>query len=600
MTHAPRLRRPQTKALEFFVVLAMVAIGVVASISAWHLNQGLPHERQARDALEHIRLDTTQLQALEWRFVAGKVEARDTLTSQLILDDMATQSHVVAELQKTDRTAIAVDAMVAAFRQLAPTLGTQSLKQANQIYRTRYLPARIELEHVVLASHRASERKLDTAEREIKISAILVVLSVALLMVALALRVKRGRAREIHIIRKADSELSERNELLLDSQRKVRSAEQLYRHLVERLPGVTYISSPASVGPTYISPQALELLGLPAEEFISRPDAAMQVIHPDDRESVEANMESLRRDGGEYTQEFRVVHPDGRVVWIGDDAIVVPGEDAKPLHVQGYLRDITPLKDAEATQRAALEREQTANEKLRELGGMKDDFVALVSHELRTPLTSIRGYLELVLEGKSSGLSKEHGEFLGIVDRNAARLERLVDDLLFMARLGSGKLELSLQDTDLAALARESVGAATPRASAQAVKLECAVDEVPPVRGDPGRLGQLLDNLISNAVKFTPDGGRVDVRVFAQNGDVAIEVADTGIGISSNEQSQLFQKFFRTSAAGERAIQGTGLGLSISKAIVEAHAGRIELESEEDIGTTIRVLLPVAVSAEHV
>lgn len=578
----------------------MVAIGVVASISAWHLNQGLPHERQARDALEHIRLDTTQLQALEWRFVAGKVEARDTLTSQLILDDMATQSHVVAELQKTDRTAIAVDAMVAAFRQLAPTLGTQSLKQANQIYRTRYLPARIELEHVVLASHRASERKLDTAEREIKISAILVVLSVALLMVALALRVKRGRAREIHIIRKADSELSERNELLLDSQRKVRSAEQLYRHLVERLPGVTYISSPASVGPTYISPQALELLGLPAEEFISRPDAAMQVIHPDDRESVEANMESLRRDGGEYTQEFRVVHPDGRVVWIGDDAIVVPGEDAKPLHVQGYLRDITPLKDAEATQRAALEREQTANEKLRELGGMKDDFVALVSHELRTPLTSIRGYLELVLEGKSSGLSKEHGEFLGIVDRNAARLERLVDDLLFMARLGSGKLELSLQDTDLAALARESVGAATPRASAQAVKLECAVDEVPPVRGDPGRLGQLLDNLISNAVKFTPEGGRVDVRVFAQNGDVAIEVADTGIGISSNEQSQLFQKFFRTSAAGERAIQGTGLGLSISKAIVEAHAGRIELESEEDIGTTIRVLLPVAVSAEHV
>jgi two-component system, OmpR family, phosphate regulon sensor histidine kinase PhoR len=148
-------------------------------------------------------------------------------------------------------------------------------------------------------------------------------------------------------------------------------------------------------------------------------------------------------------------------------------------------------------------------------------------------------------------------------------------------------------------LARESVGAATPRATAQAVKLECEVEEVPPVRGDPGRLGQLLDNLISNAVKFTPDGGSVDVRVFPQNGDVAVEVTDTGIGISTNEQSQLFQKFFRTSAAGERAIQGTGLGLSISKAIVEAHHGRIELESEENIGTTIRVLLPVAAGAEH-
>lgn len=594
MRPVPRLRRPKTKALAYSALFAMIAIGLVASLSAWHLNQGLPRERQARDALEHIRLDAAQLQALEWRFVAGKVEARDTLASQLILDDMATQSRVVVGLHKTDRTATAVDAMIAAFRQLAPTRGTQSLKQANQIYRTRYLPARIELEHVVLASHRASERKLATAEREIKIGTILSVFSAVLLMLALALRVKRSRAREIHIVRKADSELSERNELLLDSQRRVRSAERLYRQLVERLPGVTYISSPASVGPTYISPQAFELLGLPAEEFISHPDAAMQVIHPDDREGVEASMEALRRAGGEYTQEFRVVHPDGRVVWIGDDAIVVAGEDDKPLHVQGYLRDITPLKDAEARQQAALEREQTANEKLRELGAMKDDFVALVSHELRTPLTSIRGYLELVLEGKSSGLSKEHSEFLGIVDRNAARLERLVDDLLFMARLGSGKLELALQDTDLAALARESVGAATPRASAQAVKLECEADDVPPVRGDPGRLGQLLDNLISNAVKFTPDGGRVDVRVFAQNGDVAIEVADTGIGISSNEQSQLFQKFFRTSAAGERAIQGTGLGLSISKAIVEAHAGRIELESEENIGTTIRILLPVA------
>jgi PAS domain S-box-containing protein len=566
MTHPPRLRRSKAKAVEFFAILATVAIGLVASVSAWHLNQGLPREQQVRDALENIRLDTTQLRALEWRLVAGKVESRDTLASQLILDDMATQSQVVTGLHKTDRTATAVDAVKAAFRQLAPTLGTQSLKQANQAYRTHYLPARIELEHVVLASHRATERKLDSTEREIKIGTILSVLSAALLVVALALRANRGRAREIHMVRKADSELSESNELLLDSERRVRSAERLYRQLVERLPGVTYISSPASVGPTFISPQALELLGLPAEEFISHPEMAMQVIHPDDREGVEANMEVLRRDGGEYSGEFRVVHPDGRVVWIGDHAVVVPGEDEKPLHVQGYLRDITPFKEAEARQSAALEMEQSANEKLRELGAMKDDFVALVSHELRTPLTSIRGYLELVLDGKSSGLTKEDGEFLGIVDRNAARLERLVDDLLFMARLGSGKLELSLEDTDLAALARESVGAATPRATAQAVKLECEVDEVPPVSGDPGRLGQLLDNLISNAVKFTPDGGSVDVRVFPRNGD----------------------------------IQGTGLGLSISKAIVEAHHGRIELESEENIGTTIRVLLPVAGSMEHV
>ena len=606
MTRVPRSLRQRRDALTRIraasssILVAALAITLTASLLTWHLNNGLPRERHTHDQLGLTQVDAAQLRALESRLIeSGKVEARDTLASELILDDMATHARELAGLGRAGDTVPAVRGLISAFRQLAPALAVQNQSQAKLIYRTRYLPARIRLDDVMGPANRSAKQRLELAERDVKIGLVISIFGVVLLILGLALRVKRVRAREIDIVRTADSELSERNELLLDSQRRVRSAERLYRQLVERLPGVTYISSPDSVGPTFISPQALELLGLPAEEFISHPDRAMQVIHPDDREGVEANMETLRREGGECVQEFRVVHPDGRIVWIGDDATVVAGEDDKPLHVQGYLRDITPLKDAEARQRAALEREQSANEKLRELGAMKDDFVALVSHELRTPLTSIRGYLELVLDGEADGFSKQNEEFLGIVDRNAARLERLVDDLLFMARLGSGKLELSLQDTDLSALARESVGAAIPRAAAHAVELDCAVQEVPAVRGDPGRLGQMLDNLISNAVKFTPDGGHVDVRVFPQNGDVAIEVADTGIGISANEQGQLFQKFFRTSAAGDRAIQGTGLGLSISKAIIEAHAGRIELESEENVGTTIRVLLPVAGNAEH-
>jgi PAS domain S-box-containing protein len=598
MTVGPLAR---VKAADLAILVAIMAVGLVAFFVTWYLNEGLPRERQTRETLEHIRVDAAQLKALEWRLIAAKkVEARDTLASELTLDDMATHSRALAGLHRAGETVVAVQAVVAAFGQVSPALAAQDSTLATRVYRTRYLPARIELQRVVVTDDRAAERRLDIAEREIKIGTIGSVFAAVMLIVLLALRVSRVRDREIRGVLKADIELSERNELLIDSQRRVQSAERLYRQLVERLPGVTYISGPTAVGPTFISPQALELLGQPPETFISDPDTAMRIIHPDDRADVEANMQILRREGGEYTQEFRVVHPDGRIVWIGDDATVVAGDNDQTLHVQGYLRDITPLKDAEAKQQAALEREQTANEKLRELGAMKDDFVALVSHELRTPLTSIRGYLELVLEGEPAGLGAEQGEFLNIVDRNAARLERLVDDLLFMARLGSGKLELSLQDTDISALARESVSAAGPRASAQAVELDCAAEDVPPVRGDPGRLGQLLDNLISNAVKFTPDGGRVDVRVFSRNGDVAIEVADTGIGISAREQSQLFQKFFRTSAAGKRAIQGTGLGLSISKAIVEAHSGRIELESKESIGTTVRVLLPVAASAEAV
>jgi len=588
----------RVKAGDLAILVALMAVGLIAFLLTWHLNAGLPRERQTRETLEHIRVDAAQLEALEWRLIAAKkVEARDTLASELTLDDMATHSRVLAELHRAGGTVVAVQAVIAAFRQVARAL-EQNSTLGWRAYSSSYVPARIGLQRIVITDDRAVLRRVDSAEREIKIGTIGSVFAAVLLIALLALRVRRVGEREIRGVRQADIELSERNELLLDSQRRMQSAERLYRQLVERLPGVTYISSPTAVGPTYVSPQALELLGRPAEKFISDPETAMRIIHPDDRAGVEANMDILRREGGEYTQEFRVVHPDGRIAWIGDDAIVVADANDQALHVQGYLRDITPLKDAEAKQHAALEMEQTANEKLRELGAMKDDFVALVSHELRTPLTSIRGYLELVLERKPSGYGKEEGEFLKIVDRNAARLERLVDDLLFMARLGSGKLELSLEDTDLSALARESVSAAAPRASAQAIELDCTVEDVPAVRGDPGRLGQLLDNLISNAVKFTPDGGRVDVRVFSQNGDVAIEVADTGIGVSAKEQAQLFQKFFRTSAAGKRAIQGTGLGLSISKAIVEAHAGRIELESEESVGTTVRVLLPVATSTE--
>ena len=596
MNAFPRLTRIKTADLA--VLLVVTAIGLLAFFMTWHLNEGLPRERHTRETLEHIRVDADQLQALEWRLIsARKLEARDTLATELTLDDLATHGRALTGQRRAAGTATAVQALIAAFRQVSPALtardltpGGPDLWQSLRAGQNRTPKGRAD-------GRPCRRRRLETAEREIRIGMIVSVLAAVLLIVTLAVRVNRVRERELRGVRKADIELSERNELLLDSRRKLRSAERLYRELVERLPGVPYMSSPTTVGPTYISPRALELLGQPAENFISDPETAMRIIHPDDRAGVEANMQILRHEGGEYTQEFRVVHPDGRIVWIGDDATVVAGEDDKPLHVQGYLRDITPLKDAERKQQAALEREKAANEKLRELAAMKDDFIALVSHELRTPLTSIRGYLELILEREPAGFGKEDEEFLNIVDRNAARLERLVDDLLFMARLGSGKLELALQDTDLSALARESVSAAAPRASAQAVELECAAEDVPPVRGDPGRLGQLLDNLISNAVKFTPDGGRVDVRVFPQNGDVAIEIADTGIGISASEQAHLFQKFFRTSAAGKRAIQGTGLGLSISKAIVEAHAGRIELESEESIGTTVRVLLPAAESA---
>lgn len=231
------------------------------------------------------------------------------------------------------------------------------------------------------------------------------------------------------------------------------------------------------------------------------------------------------------------------------------------------------------------------NEQLLELDHLKDEFVSSISHELRTPLTSISGYVEVLLESETDDERRSH---LSIVDRNAHRLLGLVSDLLFAARLQDGGLELEREEVDLKRVVSHAVESARPRAERGGVRLDTALADVPLVRGEPDRLAQLLDNLISNAIKFTPPDGSVTVRLAAADRTVSIEVSDTGIGVPEAERERLFERFFRSQTALERQIQGTGLGLHISKAIVEAHGGRIGVDSTEGTGTTFVVELPAA------
>jgi signal transduction histidine kinase len=205
------------------------------------------------------------------------------------------------------------------------------------------------------------------------------------------------------------------------------------------------------------------------------------------------------------------------------------------------------------------------NERLIELDAVKDDVIALVSHELRTPLTSIVGYLELVLEDANE-LTKEQQKFLGVVDRNANRLLGLVSDLLFVAQVQAGRLTLEKDVLNFPELVEEAVAAALPSATERRVEISLSrCDEKAEIFGDQHRLAQVVDNLLSNALKFTPVGGAVEVRVLTESDSVAIEVADTGIGIAAADQEKLFTRFFRTEAVMKKAIQGTGLGLSIVK-----------------------------------
>ena len=234
------------------------------------------------------------------------------------------------------------------------------------------------------------------------------------------------------------------------------------------------------------------------------------------------------------------------------------------------------------------------NDRLTELDRMKDDFVASVSHELWTPLTSIRGYLELLREGEAGELTGAQHEFVAIVERNADRLLRLVGDLLFVAQVEAGKIALDPGLTDIEELVRQAVDTARPAATEKgiAVDLDLAVDGVSELHADRARLGQVLDNLISNALKFTPTGGHVTVRTSQDADAIVIEVSDDGMGMSPADVNQLFERFFRTASATKQAIQGTGLGLAIVKAIVEAHHGVIKVQSIAGAGTIFRVELP--------
>ena len=234
------------------------------------------------------------------------------------------------------------------------------------------------------------------------------------------------------------------------------------------------------------------------------------------------------------------------------------------------------------------------NEQLLELDRLKDEFVATASHELRTPLTSLSGYLEMSLDPAEGPLSPTREGHLRIVQRNADRLTTLVDQLLFLARADSHPLELDRQPVDLGELLNEAAETVGPAANAKNVALRIEEASPPEVLADRPQLLRVVDNLVANAVKFTPEGGSVLLTARRKGDTAVLEVTDTGPGIPPAEQPELFNRFYRGTNAIERAIPGSGLGLAISQVIAEAHGGTIELESTPGTGSTFRLSLPLA------
>jgi two-component system phosphate regulon sensor histidine kinase PhoR len=231
---------------------------------------------------------------------------------------------------------------------------------------------------------------------------------------------------------------------------------------------------------------------------------------------------------------------------------------------------------------------------LRRLERVRRDFVANVSHELKTPLTAIQGFAETLLGGALEDAQNSR-RFLQIIRDHATRLGRLTDDLLRLSQIEAGKLGLELSPVPLSGVIEPCLETTRLKAAAKNLTLtvECP-PEIPRVLADARRLQEVLQNLLDNAVQYTPAGGSITVRAGVEGKRVRLSVTDTGIGIPSGEQARIFERFYRVDAARSRAVGGTGLGLSIAKHLVEAQGGRIEVESQVGRGSTFTIFLPAA------
>jgi two-component system phosphate regulon sensor histidine kinase PhoR len=231
---------------------------------------------------------------------------------------------------------------------------------------------------------------------------------------------------------------------------------------------------------------------------------------------------------------------------------------------------------------------------LRRLEQVRRDFVANVSHELKTPLTSIQGFAETLLGGALDDPQNSR-RFVEIIRNHAVRLGRVTDDLLKLSRIEAGKLELEFQPVSLFDLAGGAVESARPRAERNQLSLsfDCAPD-LAHVRGDANLLREVVQNLLDNAIQYTPAGGKIEVSAALTDGFAVVTVADTGIGIPEAEQARIFERFYRVDAARSRELGSTGLGLSIVRHIVEAHGGRVGVESAVGRGSKFFFTVPLA------
>ncbi len=319
-------------------------------------------------------------------------------------------------------------------------------------------------------------------------------------------------------------------------------------------------------------------------------------LHPDDREAVRSVVNEAISQGKPCDVEYRTVSPDdsSKLKWIRAIGRVAY-EDGKPVRFNGITLDVTDRKTAEQEREQLLDNERLARRDAEEANRLKDEFLSTVSHELRTPLNAIFGWAQLLKGGKLG--ADDVSEGIAVIERNARVQTQIIEDLLDMSRIISGKLRLNVQRVDLAAVLQAAVDSVRPAADAKDIHLEKTLDPMASItNGDPNRLQQVIWNLLANAIKFTPRGGRVAVALQRVESTLEITVSDNGEGISPEFLPHLFERFRQADSRASRVHGGLGLGLSIVRHLVEMHGGTVRAQSD-GVGRGARFVVTLPISA---
>jgi PAS domain S-box-containing protein len=368
-----------------------------------------------------------------------------------------------------------------------------------------------------------------------------------------------------------------------------REAEALFRTLAEGIPSMAWVRR-SDGSYEYLNPQWHTYTGWSAADLAEH--GHEELIHPDELPKVKRLHQAAVASGSEYATEFRHRRQDGE--WRWTDSRVAPVRDAEG-KIRRWVGMLTDIHDQRQEREHLLDNERSARTEAEEASRLKDEFLAIVSHELRTPLSAIFGWSQLLLSPKIADTELQKG--LETISRNARSQAQIIDDLLDMSRIITGKIRLDLQTVDLSQMLEKALDSVRPAAAVKGVRIEAMIKPSFPVKGDPDRLQQILWNLFSNAIRFTPQGGKMQVALERVSSHLEVSVSDTGEGIDPEFLPFVFDRFRQQDGSTSRTHGGLGLGLSIVRNLVELHGGEIRaLSAGVGKGSTFILHLPISLA----